>query len=648
MPSKLKKAIGAVKDQTSISLAKVGSNNAASNLEVAILKATSHDEAPMDERYVTEILQLVASNKVYAATCAQVISRRVGKTKNWTVALKSLMLVLRIFQDGDPYFPREVLHTMKRGGRILNLSTFRDRSKTTNPWDYTAYVRTFALYLEERLDCFLMGKLQRRVASRKRDSGELLNRKGNEPIIGDMKPAMLLDRISYWQPLLDRAIATRPTGAAKTNGLVQISLHAIVQESFDLYRDTSDGLALLLDSFFHLQYQSCVNAFQTCVKASQQFEELSEYYALCKSMGVGRTSEYPSVQKISEELVETLREFLKDQSAFPNNGRSPSPHMLLPSPPLSKDLRLKSEQFGSERMERFSEKGSEPGSQCASLEDLFSVTDGSTSPSPSPSLSLSPSRSPSTLINEQEQPSEEMFDKQSQQNDGDNFSSHSSSLHQGTDPTLDFVLFDEWPSAELNRHQYRQQGPGPSSVEAPTECWELALAEIVNQAQPNAPISGSLVSTSGVDNLFDNEKAPVAHPRNNPFLDDEMPASTGLELVSIPSITATSTSQQSFFQSEDIFSVAPSFQAMSITPTFNSQNLHEDPPPTFRATSITPTFNVQSPMEDQNDPFSSNFNPTAVKQTTSMFDASTNHQNLQLEQQLWLQQQNKIISKHMA
>ena len=104
MPSKLKKAIGAVKDQTSISLAKVV-NTSSSNLDVVVLKATSRDKEPIDERYVNEILETISSNKLNAAICAHAIAKRIGKTKNWVVALKSLMLVLRIFQDGDPFFP---------------------------------------------------------------------------------------------------------------------------------------------------------------------------------------------------------------------------------------------------------------------------------------------------------------------------------------------------------------------------------------------------------------------------------------------------------------------------------------------------------------------------------------------------------------
>ncbi|KAJ0052930.1 hypothetical protein Pint_01960 [Pistacia integerrima] len=328
MPSKLKKAIGAVKDQTSIGLAKVYKSTP-SNVEVIILRATRHDEIPVDDRYLNELLQLISSNKVHVVASAQVIAKRIGRTRNWIVALKSLMLILKIFHDGDPFFPREISNAMKRGHKILNLTNFRDDSKSS-PWDYTAFVRTFAIYLEERLDCFLSGKLQRRYTNREKENGGA--GRCHKPVT-DMKPTLLIDRISSWQRLLDRAIGTRPTGAAKSNKLVQISLYAIVQESFDLYRDISDALALLLDNFFHLQYESCASAFQACVKASKQFEELCSFYALCKSIGIGRTSEYPSVQKVSDELVETLKEFLKDQASFPRNG-SRSPVMLLPAPPV--------------------------------------------------------------------------------------------------------------------------------------------------------------------------------------------------------------------------------------------------------------------------------------------------------------------------
>ncbi|XP_074364811.1 clathrin coat assembly protein AP180-like [Apium graveolens] len=337
MPSTLTKAIEAVKDQTSISIAKVASST---KLDVAILKATTHDNVPPDERYIYEVVHLVSSHKIYARSCARAIGRRIGRTSNWIVALKSLMLVLRIFQDGDPYFPREVLHAMKRGAKILNLYNFHDDSNS-RPGDYTAFVRTFAYYLDERLDCFITGKLHRQYTIKERERSGRRDYQRHKEVIHDMKPPVLLDRITFWQRLLDKAIGTRPTGAASTNRLVLISLYAIVQESFDLYKDISERLTLLIDGFFHLEYHLCVGAFEACVKASKQNQELRDYYSYCLSLGVGRSSEYPSIQTISQELIETLQEYLKDQSSFPAFPRSPR-RLALPPPRPSNSSRLKS------------------------------------------------------------------------------------------------------------------------------------------------------------------------------------------------------------------------------------------------------------------------------------------------------------------
>ncbi|KAJ8450891.1 hypothetical protein Cgig2_032516 [Carnegiea gigantea] len=353
MPSKLKKAIAAMKDHTSIGLARVGGYES-STLEVAILKATTHEDEPVDERHVAEVLQLVSSNRSYAGCCARAIGRRVGRTRSWVVVLKSLMLVLRIFQDGDPHFPKEVVQAMRRGYKILNLSSFRDDSGSDHHWDFTAFVRSFAVFLDERLDCFLTGKLQqwrRKVYGGGGGGSHRYWRK--ETALRDMKPGALLDRVSHWQRLLDRAIETRPTGVARKNRLVQTCLYAIVRETFELYRDIYDGLALVLDCFFHLQYNNCINAYNTCIKASKQFEELSSFYDLCRDIGVGRSSEYPSVHRVSEELMDTLHEFLKDQSSFPSGA-----HGRIPTVRES-ESRSRPECGGS--------------SQCMSLEELMSA-----------------------------------------------------------------------------------------------------------------------------------------------------------------------------------------------------------------------------------------------------------------------------------
>lgn len=745
MPSKLRKAIGAVKDQTSISLAKV--TNAA-NLEVTILKATTHDKNPIEERYVNEIVNIVSSNKVYAAACAQSIGKRIGKTRNWVVALKSLMIVLRIFQDGDPYFPREVFHAMKRGAKILNLSGFKDDSNSS-PWDYTAFIRTFALYLDERLDCFLTGKLQTRFTYHNRFHEKNLRHKlSHEPGIRDMKPTMVLDKITYWQKLLDRAIGTRPTGSARNNRLVQISLYAIVQESFILYKDISDGLAVVLDSFFHLPLSACVTAFNACAKSYKQFDELSAFYSFCAGIGVGRSYEYPSVQKVSEELMETLQAFLKDQASFPSNNNG-SKHFIVssqkdPSAAAAAGSSSSSQDEGGERggtLERFFESGSEFGSQCTSLEDLMSATDAAMSPEGS---------------SEEEDTSSEQSDQDERLSPCDEFASayggsgstRSLPLDQTSRPSLEMVSFEELQQ-EVQQNQtnneWEQQNStrGGSTNDSSKDCWELVLAKTIT-----APKETSPKLANGYDpfvTMFD--QASVPQHKYNPFLED-----IGVETIAPPDTTTTNASFNDVFDVEPTFkatssptfrahdplastsynqsfsnsftdldlmfgdiispydtTMAPTFRAqgseetnVTVAPTFHTQTSGEmivAPPSlqaqcSFRNGSITPTFqvhdsNVGAIVEEQpthsvqipnlslvpmhfpahnsfcNSTLAPTFRAMDCNETTwstaieddpfgpwpndqTSNNVSMQEQTLWRLQQLWLEQQNKIIARHMA
>lgn len=212
-PSKLRKAIGAVKDRTSISLAKVGGSNCLSDLEVAIVKATRHEEYPPEERHVREILSLTAYSRANISACVDNISRRLGKTKNWVVALKSVMLIHRLLSDGDPSYEQEIFFATRRGTRLLNMSEFRDSK--SNSWDYSALVRTYSLYLDEQLEYRMQSRRGKRSAYA---YDEDLEEIGPNAImvkptpLREMKNEDIFSRIQYLMQLLDRFLACRPAG----------------------------------------------------------------------------------------------------------------------------------------------------------------------------------------------------------------------------------------------------------------------------------------------------------------------------------------------------------------------------------------------------------------------------------------------------
>lgn len=380
-PSTIRKAIGAVKDQTSIGLAKV-SSNIAPELDVAIVKATSHDDEPADEKYLREILNLTSYSRGYVGACIAAVSKRLSKTRDWIVALKALVLVHRLLSDGDPAFQHEILYATRRGTRLLNMADFRDEAHSSS-WDHSAFVRTYALYLDQRLELIIFEQKQgggggdsngsRRPYQSPRDQGwrpphsdygesdpygggsygrssyssppsgangdyryderykspnQRDEEKKTQTPLRDMKPEKVLNKMHQLQQLLDRFLACRPTGTAKNSRLILVALYPVVRESFQLYADLCEILAILLDRFFDMEYHDCVKSFEAYASAAKQIDELSAFYGWCKDIGVARTSEFPEVQRITDKLLETLEEFMRDRARRPVDP----PKQLEPAP----------------------------------------------------------------------------------------------------------------------------------------------------------------------------------------------------------------------------------------------------------------------------------------------------------------------------
>jgi hypothetical protein len=256
-PSKLRKALGAVKDQTSIGLAKVGSGSSAATaeLEVAIVKATKHGESfPADERHIREILALTRYSRAYVGACVSSLSRRLGRTRSWDVALKTLVIVHRLLADGEPAFEQELFYATRRGTRMLNMSDFCGRART-DAWDFSAFVRTYAAYLDDRLEyrmqarqggpnrCKLLrDELYQSPGNRFTYDAGNENRREDAAADADSAAAkavalvprdtptsemtleQLLGKVHQLQHLLDRFIACRPVGES----MIHPCVHAIV------------------------------------------------------------------------------------------------------------------------------------------------------------------------------------------------------------------------------------------------------------------------------------------------------------------------------------------------------------------------------------------------------------------------------------
>ncbi|XP_048563292.1 putative clathrin assembly protein At2g25430 [Triticum urartu] len=335
----IRKALGAVKDQATIGIAKV-SSAVAPDLDVAIVRATAHDDGPPDERHVQEVLRLTSgSSRIHVAACVATVSRRLARTRDYVVAAKCLALLHRLVADGDPHFRHELVRPAvsmgRRGGGapvLAALSDFRDEAHSAS-WDHSAFVRAYALYLDDRVR-FLLALLPAPRTVRFADDGYGYGGRagGASPppdmtvSVHDMDVEGLLARGQQLRQLIDRFLACRPTGAARRSRVVLATLWPVVKESARLYEDVAVVLAVLLDRFFDMEYPDCVKAFEAHVSTARLVDDLLAFYSWCDDAGVARSSDLPEVKRIDDKLLETLEQFVRERGRAVQN--SPPPRQL--------------------------------------------------------------------------------------------------------------------------------------------------------------------------------------------------------------------------------------------------------------------------------------------------------------------------------
>ncbi|XP_037468461.1 putative clathrin assembly protein At5g57200 [Triticum dicoccoides] len=314
MQKSWRKACGAIKDSTTVSLAKVNSGrDHLKDLDVAVVKATSHVERPPKDRHLAKIVG--ARSRTEVSHCVHALARRLSNTSNWVVALKALVVIHRALREGDGgAFREELLSHGRRRGHALQMSSFKDDSGHL-AWDCSAWVRTYALFLEERLECFAVLRYdveaERLRAPAPAAEGQTPHTKAQSRTRGLGKDD-LLEQLPALQQLLFRLVGCQPEGAAFGNYLIQYALALVLKESFKIYCAVNDGIINLVDVFFDMSKLDAIKAQDIYRRTGTLAKSLSEFYELCRGLELARNFQFPVLREPPASFLVTMEEYIRE------------------------------------------------------------------------------------------------------------------------------------------------------------------------------------------------------------------------------------------------------------------------------------------------------------------------------------------------
>ncbi|XP_059658334.1 putative clathrin assembly protein At1g25240 [Cornus florida] len=285
-----KRASGAIKDRNSIWTANLKRRTALHNpnMEVAVIKATSHDDSLIDYRNAWRVFAWIRVSPAYLSPFLRALYMRMDKTRSWVVALKGLVLMHGVFFCGVP--------TVNNIGHLpFDLSNFKDGH--LNPVEasgYNALVRAYYEFLDKK-SVFLSMDLQEGPEESGEETGEQL------------PPVQEIARLQKLQGLLDMLLCIKPRVLKPTNtSLIHEAIDCIIIEIFDIYSRICNGIARVVLRICSARKAEATMAVTVLKKATVQGEELSLYLEFCRESGVLNASQCAKVKQVQEEDIREL------------------------------------------------------------------------------------------------------------------------------------------------------------------------------------------------------------------------------------------------------------------------------------------------------------------------------------------------------
>lgn len=108
-----------------------------------------------------------------------------------------------------------------------------------------------------------------------------------------------------------------------------MAIYPILKESFQIYHCVTEILGALIDRFMQMDVADMVRVHDIFCRVSKQYDELYCFYNWCKTVGIMRFPDYPTVEKISHPKLDMMDDFIRQKSAMLHARKPSTPPKLM-------------------------------------------------------------------------------------------------------------------------------------------------------------------------------------------------------------------------------------------------------------------------------------------------------------------------------
>ncbi|KAL1806829.1 hypothetical protein ACET3Z_029897 [Daucus carota] len=302
------------KDQPSLWLTSLRRKSRLRNpdIEVAVIKATNHDEFSLDYKSSTRVFAWVRISPAYVKPLVWAITSRVEKTRSWIVALKGLMLMHGVFCC-------KVVAVERIGRLPFDLANFTDRNSQNNDLilGYNQFIRAYYTFLDQKSSYIFLHAQEKRKSIGLQKIGDDRDAK-----LVSNPPSMRQDLVSLqsMQGLLDSLLRIKPetremSSYKMMSPLIIEAMDCIVIEIFDVYSRICRAIAMVLNRIDAAGTAEAALLLKIMKVAVSQSDELSAYLEFCQNIGVPNAEDCPKLKPIPQEDIKEVENLLAQRIA---------------------------------------------------------------------------------------------------------------------------------------------------------------------------------------------------------------------------------------------------------------------------------------------------------------------------------------------